>query len=376
MRPKAIVTVNGRPVAGVFWERLISLTVVDHEGAQSDTVDITLEDGAPFAQIPAADDVIEVSLGYEDGPMENMGRFTVNDVELDMFPWQIQIKGKAADQKEKLKQPRRRHFDKKTFGDVVKTIAGEHGLSAQVDPSIASFKPDSEWFGQDGESDIHFLERWSRRLDGLFAVKGGKMIVGARGSGKTPGGASLPTLVVTPEMHIKKSCKVHFGQKERHGKARAEHHDWDTGRREHEDAATGDRGSSAVYSQRHATGGKSESKRAARSASKYLKRGGTRTSVGLVGNPFVKAGQIMTYSGFRPRVDGLQFVIETAEHKYTKSGYRTDVKAKIKDDSKPSSGGASAGSGGTAGKSTAADGATAPASSNYTYAPGDGGEGF
>ena len=331
MHTKAVVTVNGQPVAGLFWEKLIRITVTDNEGNKADTIDILLEDGPPFMAIPKKDDEIMCWLGYEDGPFDYMGRFKVNDVEAQMIPWKLSIKGKSADMKETLKQHRRRHFDGETFGDIVSKMAGEHGLVPQIDEDLASFKPENSWLGQENESDQHWIQRWSDRMDGLFAVKDGKLIVAKRGSGLTAGGAAMMAVVVTPPMIVKGTARVHWGDREKHKKMRGEYHDQKSGKRKYEDAdSVGD--ADSVYTHRHAASGKNEARRAARGRARHLKSDGVTTSVTIEGNPFVKAGAPMTYAGVRPQVDGIGFIIEAAVHSYSKgAGYRTEIRGKSKD---------------------------------------------
>lgn len=64
MHPIAQVSINGAPVAGWFWSKLIDLSVTDKEGRESDTLKITLEDGPPnHIPIPSKRAIIQVWLG-------------------------------------------------------------------------------------------------------------------------------------------------------------------------------------------------------------------------------------------------------------------------------------------------------------------------
>ncbi len=361
MRPKAIVTVNGAPVAGLFFEKLVRLTVVDHDGGKADTLDMQLEDGPPHLAIPRKDDEVRVWLGYEDGPMDYMGAFKIDDVEVECLPCTMNIKGKSADLRETMKQHRTRNFDRKPFGDIFRQMAGEGGLQAQIDPEIAAYMPENGWMGQVGASNLHFIQAHVERLGGIFAIKDGKAIAAKRGAGQTAGGASLMPILIVPTMIVRGTCKVHWGQRERHKKVRAQYHNEKTGQREFVDEDTGDRGAKASYTMRHSMSGRNEAKRAARSRAKFLKGGGVRTSVSVEGNPLVKAGAPMSYAGVRPGVDGLQFVIVTATHTFSRGqAYRTAIDAKLKDgadaESDGGAGGASPATGGEGGAAPATGG--------------------
>lgn len=339
-RVKAIVTINGRPVSGLFWEHLTSLTVTDNEGSKSDTIDLDLEDGPPHIAIPNHEDEIRCWLGYEDGAMDYMGLYLVNDVDVNCLPWSMNVKGNAADMAKPLKEHKTRHWDDATLGDVVKKIAGDGGLAPQIAGKLANEK--LPYLLQQNESGFHLLERLADRFGATFKVADGKLLFVEKGKGETASGKALPTLVLGPGQIVKGSCSVSFGKREKHGKVSAEYYDTDDAETKRV-TADGDDESKARYTTRHRYGGKDEAKAAARSKRKYLKRDGTTTSVKIEGNPFVKAGMSMTYAGVRPGVDGITFTIETVTHTFGKSGgYSTDIRAKLKE-AKGSGGGGSKG---------------------------------
>jgi phage protein D len=327
-RVKAIVTVNGRPVAGAFWEHLISLTVTDNEGTKSDTVDLELEDGPPHLTIPQDEDEVRVWLGYDDGAMDYLGLYLVNDVDVDCLPWKMKVKGNAADMAKPLKEHKLRHWDDTTLGDVVKKVGADAGLSVQIAPKLASEKLD--YWLQQNESGLHMLERLAERFGATFKVADGKLLFLDKGAGETASGQALPQLVLGPGQIIKGSCTVSFGKREKHKKVSAEYYDPNDAEAKRV-TADGEQDSKARFTMRHRFGSKGQAKAAARAKRKYLKREGVRTSVRIEGNPFVRAGMTMTYSGVRPGVDGLPFTIETVSHTYGKSGgYVTQIQAKLK----------------------------------------------
>ena len=52
MHPKVLLSIDGTPVSGTFWSRLVSVTVTDKEGTRSDTIDLVLNAGPPFIELP------------------------------------------------------------------------------------------------------------------------------------------------------------------------------------------------------------------------------------------------------------------------------------------------------------------------------------
>jgi hypothetical protein len=89
--------------------------------------------------------------------------------------------------------------------------------------------------------------------------------------------------------------------------------------------------------------------------------------VTLYGDPAVRAGALFFYHGVRPEIDEIDFIIESATHRLTKSGYTVDVEAKLYVPAGSNSGsqgigtasgaggGTIGGAGGTSTTSTAAD---------------------
>jgi len=112
-KPIVEVTIDGVAVAGLFYERLVSLTVTDKEGIGADTFDMDLNDGPPqFLAIPRKGAVVEIKLGY--GAARSLGKFTVDKVACKVFPFSMSISGKSADFRAgKLKEKQERHWDKK-----------------------------------------------------------------------------------------------------------------------------------------------------------------------------------------------------------------------------------------------------------------------
>lgn len=312
-------------------ERLISVTITDKEGSRSDTIDIELNAGQNVA-VPRKKAMIACWLGYaeNDGDVSGLdyfGTFTADDVELQFIPYKIKVQGKSADMRDTLKQHKERHWDNSTFGQVVSQIAGENGLSAQVDPALANFKGRDGYFAQEAESGLHWIERHAKKLNGLFAIKDGRLIVGNKGSGLTALGAAIGGLVVRPPMILTGTGSVKWTGRESHKEVEGGYHDMGEAKRKFEKAPANADGT-AKYRLRHQFANKDEAKRAAESTAKDLQRSAMTTNVGIIGETRARGGGGMTYADVHPEIDGQPFVIETAAHTYTKAGYTTKIDAK------------------------------------------------
>ncbi|OYW56767.1 MAG: hypothetical protein B7Y80_01410 [Hyphomicrobium sp. 32-62-53] len=325
-----MITVDGQPASNLFWQRLISVTVTDKEGSASDTIDVSLNAGMPpDLALPRRGAIITCQMGPSLADLADFGTFTADDVTLHILPYKIQVQGKAADMRAGLKEHKSRHFDDETFGGVVQKMASENGLSAQIDPEIAAFAGREGYFVQESESNLHWIERQARKLNGLFTIKNGKLIVAKKGSGMSAGGGAMGALIITPGMIVEGTGSVTFAEREGHKTVRAAYHDPADGKRKYEEAEANPE-AEAGYTLRHDHTTKDAAKRAAESRAKELQRQAETTSVTIIGNTAARGGAPMSYADVHPEVDGQKFIIETAAHTFSKGGYTVQVSGKKK----------------------------------------------
>lgn len=372
--PLAEIKVNGKAVASIFNERLISVTIVDKDGVTSDTISCELNDGNPFAAIPKKGDTISARLGYSETGLADFGSYTVDSPEVRCLPYGLTVNGKGANVRDKAKQRRSRHWDKKTVKDIVSQIAGENGLSPVIDDEVGDHT--YEWFGQQDESDLHVVERLARRHDALFSIKDGKLIFAAKGSGKSANGKELTAIVATPFNIVEGTCRINFAHRNKFKRVKARHQDREKAELVEVEEDSDDEGT-ADYTLPEPFADDAEAQKAAKAKAKDLKSETIKTSVTLFGDPSIRAGAPFRYSGVRPGVDDLEFIIETATHTISKAGYTTQVDAKLKpvaSSNKGASGSAGSGSSGGASSNTGG-GSTPPAAAPVPTIPAPGGIG-
>lgn len=364
MQPRIEITIDGNPVAGTFYERLVSVTVTDKEGISSDTIDIELNDGPPqFLAIPRKGAIIDVKLGY--GSLRTLGQYTVDKVTPKCLPYSMSISGKAADLRSgKLKERQERHWDDKTLKDIVDEIASESGLSAAVDDEIGAVKYD--WLGQQDETNIHFLRRLERRHNALFSIKNGKLIFARRGSAQSSTGSFVGSVVVTPDIVVLGSCSFEANDRTKYKKVVAYYQDKDKAKRV-EIEADGDEEGDSVFRIPEPFASPDEADKAAQSKAADLKRGEGAASVTIVGDTGVSAGAALLFQNIRPGLDGVPYVIDTATHTYSKTaGYQTAISAKLYDGKSGSSGKSGSGDGADGSKDSGKVAPNAPAGTPAT----------
>lgn len=368
MHPVVELTIDGRPVTGAFYERLLSVEVVDKEGVASDRFSAELNDGPPdFLALPRKGAIVSVSLGYRERGIQEMGQYTADQVQPRCLPYKLSISGKAADlRKGKLKEHQERHWDEATLGEIVEEIAGEAGLTARISDKLAAHQ--YKWLGQESETPIHFLERLARRHNALFSIKGGQLVFAERGSGLSASGAPLGVAMLTPERILRDTLQFEYNDRSAYSKVIAYYQDRDTAERV-EIEVEGDAEGDATYRIPEPFADPAEAERAAEARARQLKRGEGSASVAVVGDTALMAGGPVIFQGIRPGLDGVPWIIETATHTLSKGdGYRTRLNLKLYDGE---SGADSAGGGGQEG-GAAGSGSDAPAASDGDSAASDG----
>jgi len=326
-RPICKLSIAGKPVSSLFMSRLVSCTVVDKEGVANDTIDIVLEDEAPSAAMPPKGDIITCNMGSAEKGVAFMGRFKVEQVDGTCFPHTLHITGKSADMRAKMKENKERHWDKKTVGDIVKQVAGDHGLGVQIAASVSDHK--YEWFGQNGVSDIHMLENLARRHNALFTVKNGKILFVERGQGQSASGAALTGLVIAPPMIQPGTFNFTLPDHGSYKDVRAYWQDKDKVRRVEVRETSNDK-AKATMTLGEPYESEEEAKRAAKSKAKALKRGTGGFSCSIIGDPTARGGAPVSTRGVRQGIDGVEHIIETATHNFSKSKFETAISAKLK----------------------------------------------
>jgi phage protein D len=330
MQPRVEITVDGVPVAGQFYERLISVTVTDEEGLKSDTVDIELNDGPPnFLALPRKGAIISVKMGYG-SDLVSKGQFTADKISLDCLPYKMSISGKAADLRSgKLKERQERAWDKAKLGDIIAEIADESGLAPAVDADLAEHTYD--WIGQQDETNIHFLRRLADRHNALFAIKQKRLLFARRGSGLSASGSSLGSIILTPSVIKTGTLKVDINDRTKYSKVVSYYQDADKAKRV-EIEAEADADGDSVYRIPEAFSSPAEADKAARAKAKELARGEGAVSVTVLGDADIEAGLPLLFAQVRPGLDGVPYIIKTARSKYTKTtGFEVDVSGRLYD---------------------------------------------
>lgn len=327
MHPRVLVEVDGVPVSGLFFERLVSLTITDREGIQSDTLQMVFNDAAPHFANPRRGAVAKVTILRGQGGGFS-GTYIIDRVAHSCLPYTITVGGHSADLRSEMKTRKSRHWDASSVKAIVSEIASEYGLDAKISDAVSGHV--YSWIGQQDESDLNFLERVANRHGALFTIKNGALLWLQRGAGKTADGTSIPAVILGPTSIVQGSCRVSENDVDRFGKVKAFYQDRGGAKRQ-EVIVDGDPEADGEQVIREPFGSKTEAQAAADACAREMLRGLVTTSCAIVGRPALMAGQPVQYLGVRPSLDDHTFIVQRVTHSYTKSGgLRTAFEGKLK----------------------------------------------
>ncbi|MBF0195464.1 MAG: hypothetical protein HQL71_12955 [Magnetococcales bacterium] len=314
MKSNFQILANGKDITRKIADRLLSLTVVDEAGMNSDTVAISIDDRDSSIEFPRTGAKLEVTLGYEEDKLKKTGVYTVDEVSMSWPPQSMSINGKAANMLEGIKATKTRPWDNITIGDLVNKIAGEHSLIAKVGDDLASMT--IEHLDQTSESDLHLLTRLATQYDAISKPVAGKWLFVKRAQGKSVSGKELPVVSLKPKDVT--SWNVTISGRAKYGSVTADWHDNLEATREIVKVGEG----KPIFNLTQSFPNEAQAKTAAKAALARLKRGTGSLEITVQGNAALMVEGVLVLKGFREGVDG-RWSINRVIHTINNKGFIT-----------------------------------------------------
>jgi phage protein D len=334
LHPAWRITLEGEDWTGRIQPRLMELTLIDNRGLDADELDFSLEDSDGRLVIPPRGAMIHVALGWKHAGIIDKGRYVVDEIEHSGAPDKLTIRARSADLRESMGEKKERSWHEKTVSEIVGEIAGEHALEPVVSPDLA---PEFvEHIDQTDESDSSFLTRLAERFDAMATVKSGKLLFYKIGRGVSVNGRPLEEARIT--RRDGDSHRFSFADRETAGAVRA---CWyDTASREKIEVVVAREGKSRtrvgagtdrIKTLRHTYANHADAQRAAQAALDKIQRGAATFSLSLAyGRPELIPEQSARLAGWKPEIDGEDWLITKVTHRLSNSGYTTDVEMEIR----------------------------------------------
>ncbi|AIL09776.1 contractile injection system protein, VgrG/Pvc8 family [Stenotrophomonas maltophilia] len=322
--PAFRVVANSQDITNKIMARFKSLRITDETGNTSDTLELQLADHDPSdpIQLPPVGAELEAFIGY-DGEVRRVGLYICDEVEISGFPGSMTLRARAAPfetskgGKSDLQTQKTRTWKKgTTIGDMVRRMAGEHGLKAAVNASLASIV--LPLTVQSQESDMNLLLRLAKQHDAIAKPGGGRLVFVKRGESTSASGERIPDVTLTPADGS--DYRVTLAAREDAGTTIAYYRDVRSAKRQEVKVGSGE----PIMRLRMAYADRESAEAAARAKHREQARQTRTLSYTLPGRETLMAEATVVMQGFREGVDG-QWLVKRAEHSIGSEGYVTRI---------------------------------------------------
>jgi phage protein D len=331
MTPFFEVSVGGVfGIAGNLKARNVSLTFTDSAGFENDKVSFVLADDPP-SLVPPKETALGVTLGYRNTPgvshplngaTQFAGIFYLDEASFSKPPAQLTITAHANYTGNNMKETKDRDFHDTTLGDIVSTIAEEHGMEPVIEPSLAETKTPHE--DQANVSDMQFLTDIAGEHDAVFKIAEDKLYFGKKGQLQ-----ALSGVVPMPIIVHESDCTQYSGiiqERSVFTGVYARYTDLDTA--EEITALAGEEGVTKTLPHKYQD--EAAAQDAADGALNDQKKEAETFSFTCVGNPYIVSEAIIILVGFRPGIRTI-WRADTVTHNLSTSSYTTQVECKLPD---------------------------------------------
>lgn len=325
------LVVDGRDISQTVRPLLMRLTLRESRGEEADQLDIALDDSLGNLALPPVGARVALQLGYEHTGMVDKGEYIVDEIEHGGAPDVVQLRCRSANLRATLRERNTHSWHESTLGAIVQDIAARNGMQARIDASLLDVPV--EHIDQTNESDVHFLTRLGRQYDAVATVKKGMLVFLPIGSTRTAGGRQLESITLTRadgDRH-----RYHLAARDSYSGVRAKWRD----KRAAEDkgATAGTEDNLKTLPDTYAS--EDDALAAAESELGRIQRGAATLEITLaIGQPALMVQSPVNVRGFKPEIDGTDWLCKTVEHSLDDNGLTTRMEMERR-------GGAGAGAG-------------------------------
>lgn len=316
--PAFKITLDGQDITGKFASRLVSLTLTECRGEESDQLDITLTDADGQLAIPPRGARINVQIGWADTGLVDKGVFTVDEVEHSGTPDLLTLRARTASLIDTFRQTQERSFHDTMLGAVIEVIAFQHELKVGIADALRSVK--IAHLDQARESDAAFLRRLGKKYDAAATVKNDTLIFVPAGRSKTASGKDLPTIQITRQLGD--GHRFHSAERDSYTGVRVFWHDEKHGLRR--SVVAGVPGNSKRLRTTYAS--EANARIAAVAEWGRIQRGLATFELSLaLGNPALMPQSPVAVMGFKTEIDSMDWLTSKVTHSISDTGFTTRV---------------------------------------------------
>jgi hypothetical protein len=319
------VTLDGRDLTARLAPRLLELTLSEQRAGEADQLDLRIHDHDGRLALPSRGAELSVALGWQGGGLVDKGRYRVDEVEHAGPPDIVTVRARSADLTAALRARRDRSWHDTTLGEVLRSIAGEHGLSPRIAPALDALP--LPHLDQSGESDAALLTRLGKQHDAVATIKAGRLLFLPTGKGETASGEPLPAAQV--RRRDGDGHRYHVADREAYSGVRAYWHDVEGANRR--SVLVGKSGNAKRL--RDSFASEQAAREAAEAEWARIQRGLATLSLTLAwGRPDLYPEQPCRVSGFKPEIDDTDWLIVKVTHSVGSSGFVTSLELETRAD--------------------------------------------
>lgn len=317
--PAFKITLDDQDITAKFAPRLVSLSLSECRGEESDQLDITLTDADGQLAIPRRGARINVQIGWTDSGLVDKGLFTVDEVEHSGTPDLLTLRARTANLIDTFRQVNEYSFSNTTVGGIIEAIAFRQQLQAGVSDALRNIEV--KHMDQTRESDAAFLRRLGKKYDAAATVKNDTLIFMPAGRSKTPSGKDLPLIHIIRSLGD--SHRFHTAERDSYTGVRAFWHDANHGglRRS---VVAGVSGNTKRLRTTYTS--EADARTVAIAEWQRIQRGLATFEMSLaLGNPGLIPQSPVNVSGFKADIDNMDWIAAKVSHSVSDGGFTSRV---------------------------------------------------
>lgn len=202
-QPAFTLTVEGNDITGLVAANLVNLTLTDYGAGNKKSDEMSFAVVDEKLALPAKGVKVALSLGFG-AQRVSKGTFVVDSTASGASansPRIVQVTARAyskssAKGHSTLQSQKHRNWTNVTLGDLLNTVASEHGLTPRIDEALAAKKLEHE--DQVAESDMNLVTRLAARYGAVSKVTHDIWLVMPREATKTSKGNDITMVTITP----------------------------------------------------------------------------------------------------------------------------------------------------------------------------------
>ncbi|PRC90985.1 phage late control D family protein [Solimicrobium silvestre] len=321
--PGFLITLDEQDITGKIAPRLVSLTLTECAGDDSDQLDLTLSDADGKLAIPPRGAKINLHIGWAQDGLVNKGEFTVDEVEHSGTPDQITLRARTANLIDAFRQLQEASFHDTTLGAIIELIAFKNELQSGIADSLRNVVV--MHLDQTRESDAAFLRRLGKKYDATATVKNNTLLFIPTNQSKTASGKALPIIHLTRQLGD--SHRYHSSERDSYSGVRVFWHDQKYAVRK--SVVAGNPGNSKRLRTTYAN--ETDARQAAVAEWQRLQRGLATFELALaLGNPALMPKSPVTVSGFKDAIDQVEWQAVKTIHSISDGGFTTRIELETK----------------------------------------------